>query len=182
MLLRNITKVMALLALGLVVAGCIPVKNAEKAWKASKADNDLAGQWVDKSDSESLVGFIKTDKDFLVTSGTSGLEGGCRTLETNGHKYIIVAKLRAAVLGFENVDDDTKDATLMRYKVDGDTLTLYTFSDDQLKEAVKDKKVPGELDENDSATLSELDDATIKWLGEIAEKGGWTEQVYKRKK
>ena len=26
----------------MLVAGCIPVKNVEKAWKASKADNALA--------------------------------------------------------------------------------------------------------------------------------------------
>ena len=160
--------------------GCIPVKNVEKAWKSSKADNDLAGLWVGKNDKDSHVGFVKTDKDFLVTSGTSGLEGGCRTIETNGHKYLIVASLRAAVIGFDRVDADSKEGTLMRYKIDGDTLTMYTYDDGRLKVAIEDKKVPGEIDENDSAKLSELDDATIKWLGEIADGPGCDSQVYKR--
>jgi len=170
-----------LAAMCLMFVGCIPVKNVEKAWKNAKADEALVGQWVGKNDSDTKVGFVKTDQDFLITSGTSGLEGGCRSVETNGHKYIVVAKLRAAVLGFDQVDADTKDGTLLRYKVEGDKLTMYTYSDDLIKAAVKAGKVPGEIDENDSATLTELDAATIKWLGEIADGQGWDAQEYKRK-
>lgn len=171
-----------LLAACLLLAGCIPVKNVEKAWNDAKPDDALAGTWVDQNGGDGMVGFVKTDKGFLVTSGTSGLEGGCRSITTNGHKYIIVAKFRAAILGFDNVDDDTKDGTLMRYKVEGDKLTLYTYNQDKIKDAVKDKKVPGEIDENDSASLTELDAATIQWLGTIGdEKEGWDEQNYKRK-
>ena len=153
-----------LLALALILTGCIPVKNVEKAWKAAKADDALAGTWIDKKGGDGMVGFVKTDQGFLVTSGTSGLEGGCKSIETNGHQYIIVAKLRAAILGFDNVDDDNKDGTLLRYKVDGDSLTLYTYNQDKINAAVKDGKVPGEFDDNDSADLKELDDATIEEL------------------
>lgn len=169
-----------LLAIAFILAGCIPVKNVEEAWNDAKADEALVGTWVDGN--EGMVGFVKTDKGFLVTSGSSGLEGGCRSITTNGHSYIIVAKFRAAILGFENVDDDTKDGTLMRYKIDGDTLILYTYNQDKIKAAVEGKKVPGEIDENDSVTVTELDAATIAWLGEIGdEEGSWDEQKYKRK-
>jgi hypothetical protein len=171
---------LALLAVCLFAVGCIPVKNVEKAWNSSKADNELAGLWTQKGGGDGKVGFVKTDKDFLVTSGTSGLEGGCRTVETNGHKYLIVASLRAAVLGFDHVDDDNKEGTLMRYKIEGDTLTMYTYDEGRLKVAIEDKKVPGEIDENDSAELTELDAATIKWLGEIGDGPGWDEQTYTR--
>lgn len=171
----------ALVALCLLFTGCIKVKDVEKAWKSSKADNALAGTWDQAGGGDGKVGFVKTDKNFLVTSGTSGLEGGCRSIETNGHKYIIVASLRAAVLGFDNVDQDSKEGTLMRYKIEGDKLTLYTYDDARLKKAIEDKKVPGEI-EDDSAELSELDAATIKWLGEIADGPGWDTQVYKKKK
>ncbi|MFK7790430.1 MAG: hypothetical protein AB8C95_13170 [Phycisphaeraceae bacterium] len=171
-----------LLATGLLLTGCIPVKNVEKAWKDANVDKALVGTWVDKNGGDGMVGFVQTDKGFLVTSGTTGLEGGCKSITTNGHKYIIVAKFRAAILGFENVDDDTKDGTLLRYKIEGDALTLYTFNQDKIKQAVKDKKVPGEIDENDSATLTELDAATLKWLGEIGDvEEGWDVQAYKRK-
>jgi len=174
--LKHAALVLATLTL---MAGCIPVKNVEKAWKAAAADEALVGTWEQGDDGK--VGFVNTDQGFLVTSGTSGLEGGCKTIETNGHKYIIVAQFRAAILGFDNVDDDTEDGTLMRYKVDGDTLTLYTYNQEKLNTAVKDGKVGGEMDENDSAKLKELDDATIKWLGEIADqKDGWDTQKYKR--
>lgn len=170
-----------MLATCLLLAGCIPVKNVEKAWKDAKADQALVGTWV-KNGGDGMVGFVNTDKGFLVTAGTDGLEGGVRSITTNGHSYIIVAKFRAAILGFDNVDEDTKDGTLLRYKIDGDQLTLYTYNQDKLNAAVKDKKVPGEMDENDSAKLSELDAATIQWLGKIAdEKEGWDAQVYKRK-
>lgn len=177
---KTLKPALMMLAICLFAVGCIPVKNVEKAWKASKADNALVGNWVGKNDSESKVAFVKTDKDFLVTSGTSGLEGGCRTLETNGHKYIIVASLRAAVLGFDEVDDDNKEGTLMRYKIEGDMLTMYTYDSARIKVAVEDNKVPGEI-EDDSAELTELDAATIKWLGEIADGPGWDKQEYKRK-
>lgn len=175
--LKHAALILATLTL---MAGCIPVKNVEKAWKAAEADKALVGTWQQGGDG--MVGFVMTDQGFLVTSGTSGLEGGCKSIETNGHKYIIVAQFRAAILGFENVDDDTKDGTLMRYKIEGDTLTLYTYNQDKLNAAVKDGKVGGEMDDNDSAKLKELDDATIKWLGTIAdEKEGWDTQKYKRK-
>lgn len=170
-----------LLATCLLMAGCIPVKNVEKAWNKAKVDDALAGTWVDKS-GDGMVGFVKTDKGFLVTSGTSGLEGACRSITTNGHSYIIVAKFRAAILGFDNVDNDTKDGTLLRYKLEGDKLTLYTYNQDKINAAVKNKTVPGEFDENESASLAELDEATIKWLGEIGdEKEGWDPQEYTRK-
>ena len=170
-----------LLAACLLLAGCIPVKNVEKAWKDAKADEALVGIWV-QNGGDGKVGFVNTDKGFLVTSGTSGLEGGCRTITTNGHNYVIVAQFRAAILGFENVGDDSKDGTLMRYKIEGDKLTLYTYSSDKITAAVKAKDVPGEMDENDSAKLSELDAETIEWLGKIAdEKEGWDVQEYKRK-
>lgn len=170
-----------LLATCLLMVGCIPVKNVEKAWKDAKADDALVGTWEQKN-SDGMVGFVKTDKGYHVTSGTSGLEGASRSITTNGHNYIIVAKFRAAILGFENVDDDTKDGTLLRYKVDGDKLTMYTYNQDKINTAVKDKKVPGEMDENDTASLTELDAATIAWLGKIGdEKDGWDAQEYKRK-
>ena len=171
-----------MLAACLLLAGCIPVKNVEKAWKNAKADDALAGTWV-QDGGDGMVGFVNTDQGFLVTAGTSGLEGGCRSITTNGHTYIIVAQFRAAILGFENVEDDTKDGTLMRYKLEGDKLTLYTYNQEKLNAAVKDKQVPGEMDENDSAKLSELDAATIQWLGKIADdEEGWDVQTYKRKK
>ncbi len=169
----------ALFMVCLFAVGCIPVKNVEEAWNASSADEDLIGMWF-QDDGDGKVGFVKTDKDFLVTSGTSGLEGGCRSIETNGHKYIIVAGLRAAVLGFENVDEDSKEGTLLRYKIEGDTLTMYTYDEGRLKVAIEDNKVAGEVDENDSAKITELDEATIQWLGEIGDGPGWNADVYKR--
>lgn len=169
-----------LLALTLILGGCIPVKNVEKAWNDASADEALVGTWV-QGDSDK-VGFVMTDKGFLVTSGTSGLEGGCKSVTTNGHHYLIVAQFRAAILGFENVDDDTKDGTLMRYKIEGEKLTLYTYNQDKIDAAIKAKKVPGEM-EDDSGSLLELDEATLKWLGAIAdEKEGWDVQEYKRMK
>lgn len=172
---------LSLMVISLLMAGCIPVKNVQEAWNNAKADQTLIGTWAAES-GDGIVGFVKTDKNFLVTSGTSGLEGGCRSIETHGHKYIIVAQLRAAVLGFDNVDDDTKDGTLIRYEIKGDTLTLYTYNQENLNNAVKNNQVKGELDENDSASLKELDHATIQWLGKIAgKKEGWGIQHYKRK-
>lgn len=170
-----------LLAITLILGGCIPVKNVEQAWKDAKADEALVGTWH-VAEGDGKVGFVKTDQDFLVTSGTDGLEGGCRSITTNGHQYIIVAKFRAAILGFEHVEDDSKDGTLLRYQIDGDKLTMYTYNQDLINAAVKENKVPGEMDENDSASLKELDAATIEWLGKIGgEKEGWTAKHYERR-
>ena len=181
MIATQLKNTLLMLAGCLLLAGCIPVKNVEKAWKDAEADEALIGTWV-QGDS-GMVGFVNTDQGFLVTSGTSGLEGGCKSVTTNGHSYIIVAEFRAAILGFDNVDEDNKSGTLMRYKIEGDKLTLYTYDQEKLEAAIKAKKVPGEIDENDSGELLELDAATLKWLGDIAdEKDGWDVQEYKRKK
>lgn len=169
-----------LITLCLLATGCIQVKNIEKAWNAAKPDEELVGTWEDKN--QGMVSFAKTDRDMLVTSGTNGLEGGCRSIETNGHKYAIVASFKAALLGFGKMDADAKNGTIMRYKVEKDTLHFYTLDAKVLKDAVKAGKVPGVVDENDSASLTELDEATIKWLGEVGNDKGWEEQVYKKTK
>lgn len=177
--IKSLKAVGLLLAACLLTVGCIPVKNVEKAWKDAKADEALVGKWYGSNDA--MVGFVKTDQDYLVTSGTNGLEGGCKTIEVNGHKYVIVASFKAAILGFDKMDKDEKNGTLLRYKIEGNSLTMYTYDSDKLAEAIKAKKVPGEIDENDSAELIELDEATIKWLGEIGDQPGWDAQVFKKK-
>lgn len=169
---------LATIVLCLLLAGCIPVKNVEKAWSAGKADKALAGTWVSKSDASEKIGFVLTDKGFLVTSDNNA----CRTVQVNGHQFLIFAKMRAAVLGFDQVEDEDKDGTLFRYTVVGDTLTMYILDQDKLKAAVKAKEVAGELDENNSPRLLELDDATLKWLGSVAGGPGWDKQVYTKKK
>jgi hypothetical protein len=163
------------------LAGCIPVKNVEKAWKDAKADEALVGTWA-QNDGDGVIGVVNTDKGFLVMSSSDGLEGACRSITTNGHRYIIVAKLRAAIFGFDEVEGDAKDGTLIRYEIDDDKLTLYTYKQAKLDAVVEDKQVPAEMDENNRPTLSELDEATIEWLGKIADdKEGWDVQEYKRK-
>jgi len=179
---KNLMSVACVLVLCLLACGCIPVKNVEKAWSTSKPDKDLAGLWLQAGGGDGKIAFIATDKDFLITSGTSGLDGGCRTVETNGHKFIIVANLRAAVLGFDQVDDDGKDGTLIRYKLEGDSLSIYTYDQEKINAAIKDGSVPGVMDENDSGKISELDEKTLAWLGKAADGPGWDLQKYDRKK
>lgn len=173
-----VCKLSILAGITLLASSCIGVKDVEETWNKSKADAELLGTW--KGNGDARCAFVKTDQDYFVTSGTNGLEGGCKSFEANGHKYVIVASLKASLLGFGTMDADSKNGTLLRYKVDGDTLRMYSFDGNKLKEAIKAGKVPGEVDENDSAQLSKLDEATIKWLGEAAEGDGWDEQVYKK--
>jgi len=177
---RTLLQTTGLLILSLIVASCIPVKNVEKAWENAKADDALVGTWT--GDQDAMVSFAKTDRGFLVTAGTTGLEGGCKSFEASGHQYLIVASLKASLLGFDAVDEDSKSGTLLRYKVEGDTLKMYSFDGNQLKDAVKAEKVKGIIDDNDSTQLAELDEATIKWLGEAAEGSGWDEKVYQKAK
>jgi len=176
-IIRNVT---ALIGLTLLAASCIQVGDVEEAWGKSKADPELLGAWDGKNDAK--CAFVKTEKDYFVTTGTNGLEGCCKSFETNGHKYVIVAPLKAAVLGFDKADEDDKNGTLLRYKVNGDTMIMYSLDGNKITEAVKAKKVPGEVDEDGNGSLTVLDAATIKWLGEAADGDGWTENVYKRVK
>lgn len=177
---RSILQTTGLVILSLIATSCIPVKNVEKAWGNAKADEALVGTWTGAQNA--IVSFAKTDRGFLVTAGTTGLEGGCKSFEADGHHYLIVASLKASLLGFEQVDDDGKSGTLLRYKVEGDILKMYSFDGNQLKAAVEADKVAGVIDENDSTQLTELDEATIKWLGEAAEGAGWDEKVYRKQK
>jgi len=176
----KIRNILTLAALSLLAVSCIGVENVEETWNKSKGDADLVGLWEGNNDSK--CSFIKTDQDYLITTGTNGLEGGCKSFDVNGHKYVIVASLKASLLGFGDMEADSKNGTLLRYEVKGDTLKMYSYNGDKLKEAIKAGKVKGEVDENDSAKLKVLDADTIKWLGEAAEGLGWDEQVYKRVK
>ena len=177
MKIKTIRNLSTLAGLCLLSASCIQVDNIENAWKSSKADPELLGAWEGKNDD--LCAFVKTDKDYFVTSGTNGLEGGCKSFDANGSKYIIIASLKASVLGFGKMDADAKDGTLLRYEVKGDKLSMYSLDGNVLKKAVEAKEVPGTI-EDDSAKLNELDEATIKWLGKIAKGNGWNETLYKR--
>lgn len=173
---------LGLAAVCVFACGCIPVKNLEKAWGEGTVDEALSGQWVGENDEDTKIAFIMTDQGYQITSGTTGLDGGVKSLTVGGHKFIIVAQLQAAVLGFDQVEDDTKSGNLLRYTIEGNKLSVYQFDQDTLEKAIKGGKVPGEANEDESPTLLELDDATKKWLTEVsAQDAGWSKTVYVRK-
>lgn len=174
-IIRNIT---AYAGITLLVAGCIQVDNVEKAWGDARADPELLGAWEGGNDAR--CAFIKTEKDFHVASGTNGLGGCCKSFETKGHKYVIVAPLKPSVLGFEKVDADSKNGTLLRYEVKGDTLIMYSLDGETITGAIRAGAVPGEIDENGDGSLTALEETTIEWLGDIADGKGWTEHVYQK--
>ena len=175
--IRNIT---ALAALTLFASSCIQVENVEKTWNGSKADPELLGTW--KGDGDAICAFVKTEKDYFVTTGTNGLEGCCKSFDAGGSKYVIVASLKASVLGFDKQDADGKSGTLLRYEVKGDKLIMYSLDANVVKKAVKASEVKGYI-EDDNASITELDEATIRWFGKIAkQKEGWSESVYKKVK
>lgn len=173
---------LGLAAVCVLACGCIPVKNVEKAWGEAGVDEALTGQWVGERDKDSKLAFVMTDKGYQITSGTTGLDGGAKSFTADGHKFIIVAQLQAAVLGFDQVEDDMKSGNLIRYTLEEGKLTVYQFDQDALEAAIKAGKVPGEANEDESPTLLELDAATKKWLAEVsAQNAGWSETVYVRR-
>ena len=176
-ILRNSS---ALLAITFLAASCIEVDDVEEAWGNAKPDPELLGEWV--GDNDARCAFIKTEKDYHVTSGTNGLEGCSKSIETNGHKFVIVVDLGTALMGFDKADEDGKSGTLLRYKVDGDKMIMYSLDGEVITEAVKAGKVPGEIDEEGDGSLTVLDAKTIKWLGEVAEGKGWSENIYRKVK
>ena len=168
-------------AVCLLLSGCIPVKNLEKAWGEGEADSQLAGQWVGTSDSSDRVAFVATDQGYQITSSTSGLEGGAKTITAGEHSYLMVVQLSAAVLGFEQVDDDMKSGNLVRYAVDGDELTIYQYEQEALGQAIESEAVPGEALEDEAPTLLELDEKTLEWLASVGDKdAGWSATGYQR--
>lgn len=161
--------------------GCIPVKDLEDAWAFSEMDAALSGQWVGENDTDTRIAFIETDQGYQVTSGTTGLDGGVKSFTVGEHKFVVVAQLRAAILGFDNVDADMKSGNLLRYTVVDGKLTMYQMDQDALERAIKAGDVPGEALEDESPTLLTLDDASLAWLEKVsAQDNGWTETVYVR--
>ena len=180
MKMKTILNVSALAALTLLATSCIQVDDVEDAWNNSKADAALLGHWEDGNGGS--CAFVKTEKDYFVTTGTNGLEGCCKSFEVDGSKYVIVASLKASVLGFDKQDADGKSGTLLRYEVKGNKLSMYSLDADVVKKAVEAKEVTGKI-EDDSASITKLDEATIKWFGKVAkEKKGWSETAYKKAK
>ncbi len=165
----------------LLMAGCIPVKNLESAWGEGEADARLAGQWVGTADSSDRVAFVATDHGYQITSSTSGLEGGAKTVTAGEHQYLMVVQLSAAVLGFDQVDDDMKSGNLVRYAVDGDELTIYQYDQEALGQAIEAGSVPGEALEDEAPTLLELDEQSLEWLASVgSEDAGWSATGYQR--
>ena len=180
MKLKSILKLSALAAFTLFAASCIQVDNVENAWEGSKADPELLGAWDDGKGGSCV--FVKTEKDYFVTTGTNGVEGCCKSFDANGSKYVIVASLKASLLGFDKQDADGKSGTLLRYEVKGNKLTMFSLDANVVKKAVEAKEVKGTI-EDDNASITELDEATIAWFGKIAKKkDGWSETVYKKAK
>ncbi|MEM1355587.1 MAG: hypothetical protein AAGC44_12335 [Planctomycetota bacterium] len=173
---------LGLAALCVFAAGCIPVKNLEKAWADAEVDEQLTGQWVGENDEDSKLAFIMTDQGYQITSGTTGLDGGVKSFTVGGHQFIIVASLQAAVLGFDQVDEDSKSGNLLRYTVQDGKLSVWQYDQDTLEQAIKAGDVPGEALEDEAPTLLELDDQTMAWLAEASDVDeGWSKTVYVRK-
>lgn len=181
-----ITRKLALPALAavllLLIPGCIPVKDVSRGWAMAEPDEALSGRWAGKSNPSDTVAFAMTDADFLVTSGSSGLDGAVRTLELGGHQFMIVASLRPALEGFEEVDDYNKSGNLLRYTLVDDTLTIYQFDSSALEAAIDAGEVNGINNEDEATTVLELDDDTLGWLEDVADDDAvWSETVYVRK-
>jgi hypothetical protein len=169
-------------ALLVLVVGCIPVKDVSRGWAMAEPDEALNGRWVGKFNTSDTVAFAMTDADFLVTSGSAGLDGAVRTLQVGDHRYLIVAGLRAALEGFEEMDDFSKSGNLLRYTLADDTLTIYQFDSTALENAIDNGDVAGINNEEESTTVLALDDDTIDWLEDVAgDDDLWTETVYVRK-
>lgn len=172
---------LAAAALLLLIAGCIPVKDVSRGWAMGAADEALSGRWVGKNNDSETVAFAMTDADCLVTSGSSGLEGGVRTIELGEHKIMIVAGLRPALEGFDAVDEDSRSGNLLRYTLVDNTLTIYQFDSTALENAIDNGEVDGIHNDDEATTLTELDDATLDWIEEVSgDDAMWTETVYVR--
>lgn len=174
-LIRNLT---ALVAIAFLSSSCIQVDNVENAWKDSKADAALLGIWEDNDGNQ--CAFVKTEKGYHVTTGPNGLEGACKSFDAGGSTYIIVADLAPALLGFDKQKPDNKGGTLLRYEVKGGKLIMYSLDGEIVKKAIEAKEVAGTV-EDDSASISEIDKATIAWFGKIAKKNdGWKSTTYNK--
>lgn len=159
------------------------MKDLEDAWAGGELDDALSGQWVEENNEGGRVTFVKTDAGYHITSGTSGLEGAVKSIAVGEHTFIIVAQLRAAVLGFDQVDDGKKSGSLLRYAVADGKLTVYQMDQDTLEAAIKAGDVPGEALEDEAPTLLTLDDASLAWLAKVsAQDAGWSKTVYVKTK
>ena len=176
------TTTLAATATALFITGCIPVKDVSRGWDMGAPDEGLVGQWVGKNSDTDTVAFAMTDADFLVTAGSSGLEGGVRTIELGEHKFMIIAGLRPALEGFDTMDESSKSGNLLKYTIVDGTLTIYQFDSSTLETAIDNGDVEGIHNDDEATTLLELDDATLDWIESIADDDdAWSDTVYVRK-
>ena len=175
------TTALAATATALFITGCIPVKDVSRGWDMGAPDEGLVGKWVGKNSDTDTVAFAMTDADFLVTAGSSGLEGGVRTIELGEHKFMIVAGLRPALEGFDTMDEDSKSGNLLKYTIVDGTLTIFQFDSSALETAIDNGDVEGIHNDDEATTVLELDDATLAWLEDVAEDDAvWSDTVYVR--
>lgn len=168
--------ILALLAAGLLLTGCIDVKDVVAKWKASKIDPALEGTWESKGDDGKgkKTLFLKQPGDwYLLTSTGDDKAMAVRTFEAGGHKFMIWLPVAQAVIGFDDPNADKAGKVVHYTLVDG-KLDFFTLNQDNLKEAINAKKVAGEVPAQGAPSLASLDDATCAFLGqEAADKAHW---------
>lgn len=172
-------KAIAVLASCALLAGCIPVKDISGAWEAAESDTKLRGFWVDVNSDDSTIVFETTDGGYMITSGSSGLEGAVRSLTVGEHTYLVVVSLRPAMEGFEVVDD--KSGNLLLYELDGDTLHVSQMDSAYLEDAINNGDVEGTVSDEEATTVTRIDDDTLDWLEAVAEdEDAWQTTTYTR--
>ena len=160
------------------LAGCINVDDFGGYWEKGVLDPKLEGTWSfvkGENDPEAPIMFIKEDDYYLMKSADEeqAEDEHIKTLNVGEHTFFLILM-------------EENSGGIMRYKIDGDSLTTYTLKEDVLKKAIENNEVDGTIEHDslmgDVPHLSVLDEATLKFLAGLADKPDhWkVEGVYQR--
>lgn len=149
--MKNILSIIT--GLAFLLTGCIIVDDFKGYWAKGTVDARLEGQWEDQGSKEPSVIFVHRDGyyEFVVPNETPPSEV-IRTLGIGSHTFLMIKST------MENPGGD-----LIRYSVEGNTLTFYSPNEKKREEFLKQYKNRHIVLDEDTIRFTEINRQII-WI------------------
>lgn len=152
------------LALILILAGCIAVRDFGAYWGAGTMDPQLEGKWENMQKNTAGVRFSNMNNmykmEFVDRDGTEPKVA--RTLKVGNNNFLMVKK-----------NEDDKNGDLIAYAIQGDQMAFFSPNRDRATEFVNTFPNSGYKVSRTSITIDVLDAKSFEVLQAIASDPKW---------
>lgn len=167
----------------IMLSSCIPVDDLEAYWDKGAVDSSFVGTWQPQNRADAQTVLIAKDGDMLRVDSSDAKEREKKDYRPEFAKIIQRSKGNKFLVISEGVKHP-KSGSLIRFKMAGDTLTVYDLNAAAVEAYLKEKYPHAaniRVDDN-QVKIATLDDETFKILCGIPDsKTYWSEEgLYKK--